>query len=1047
MITAHRLPARKLQQQFHFALLPPPPPLNPPPENSNPPLRRHYTRNAMALTVSDLPMIYGLLTNSVSSDVNVLKPAEDALAQLESRPGFCSCLMEVITAKDLASQTAVRLMASVYFKNSVNRYWRNRRDSTGMTSEEKLHLRQKLLSHLREENNQIALTLAVLISKIARIDYPKEWPDLLSVLAQQLQSADTLTSHRIFLILFRILKELSTKRLTSDQRTFAEIASQFFDYSWNLWQTDVQKILHGFLVLAQNSSELQHDDMYLICERWFLCSKIIRQLIVSGFQSDSKSIQEVQPVKKVCPVMLNAIQSFLPYYSSFRDKHPKFWDFLKKACTKLMKILIAFQQRHPYSFGDQSVIGPVVDFCLNKITNPEPDVLSFEKFLIQCMLMMKSVLECKEYKPFLTGRVMDDNRLSLQDMKKNVSSAVAGLLTSLLPSERVVLLCNILIRRYFVLTAGDVEEWYQNPESFYHEQDSVLWSERLRPCAEALYIVLFENHSQLLGPVVVSILQEAMNSCPSSVSEINPQLLLKDAAYGAAAYVYYELSNYLSFKDWFNGALSFELTNDHPNMRIIHRKVALILGQWVSEIKDDTRRPVYCALIKLLQEGDLCVRLAASRSLYFHIEDANFSEQDFSDLLPVCWDSCFKLVEEVQEFDSKVQVLNTISSLIGRITEVIPYANKLVQFFHKAWEESSGESLLQIQLLTALKNFVAALGYQSSICYNMLMPILQSVVNANSPDELLEDSMQLWETTLSHATSMVPQLLSFFPCLVEILDRSFDYLKVASSIIEGYVVLGGLEFLNMHSQTLAKLLDLVIGNVNDKGLLSILPLVDVLVQCFPAEVPQLISTTVQKLIIICLSGGDDHDPSKTAVKTSSAAILARILVMNTNYLAQLTSDPSLLAHLQKAGFSNEEGLLLCLVDVWLDKVDNVVTTQRKTFALALSIILTLRMSQVLDKLEQILSVCTSVILGGTEELTEEESSSDNMQSSKMEVPSKELRRRQIKFSDPINQIPLENSLKDNLQTCSALHGELFNSAMSKMHPSSFAQLKRALNMP
>lgn len=53
---------------------------------------------------------------------------------------------------------------------------------------------------------------------------------------------------------------------------------------------------------------------------------------------------------------------------------------------------------------------------------------------------------------------------------------------------------------------------------------------------------------------------------------------------------------------------------------------------------------------------------------------------------------------------------------------------------------------------------------------------------------------------------------------------------MAASIIEGYIVLGGLEFLNMHAQTVAKLLDLVIGNVNDKGLLSILPLVDVLVQ-------------------------------------------------------------------------------------------------------------------------------------------------------------------------------------------------------------------------
>lgn len=1000
----------------------------------------------MALSVSDLPAIYTLLTNSLSGDINIRKPAEDALAQFESRTGFCSCLMEVISAKDLVSQTDVRLLASVYFKNSIHRYWRHRRDSTGMSNEEKIYLRQKLLSHLREENYQIAATLSVLISKIARIDYPREWSDLFSILAQQLQSADLLTSHRIFMILFRTLKELSTKRLTSDQRTFAEIASQFFDYSWHLWQTDVQNILHGFSLLAQNASELNQDDLYLTCERWFLCSKIIRQLIISGFPSDAKSMQEVQPVKKVGPIALNAVQSFLPYYSSFQEKNPKFWDFLKKACTKLMKVLIAIQHRHPYSFGDKSVLWPVVDFCLNKITNPEPDTVLFQDFLIQCMSMVKSILECKDYKPVMTGRVMDDNRMTFQEMKKNVSSTVAGALASLLPSERVVLLCNILIRRYFVLTASDMEEWYQNPEYFHHEQDSVLWSERLRPCAEALYIVLFENNSQLLGPVVVSILQEAMSGCLSSGNEITPPLLLKEAAYGAAAYVYYELSNYLSFKDWFNSALSVELTNDHPNMRIIHRKVALILGQWVSEIKDETRRPVYCALIKLLQEKDLCVRLAASRSLYFHIEDANFSDQEFSDLLPICWDSCFKLVDEVQEFDSKVQVLNTISCLIARVTEVIPHSNKLMQFFQKVWEESSGESLLQIQLLAALKNFVVALGYQSSICYNMLLPILQNVINANSPDELLEDIMQLWEATLSHSTSMVPQLLGYFPCLVEILDRSFDHLKVAASIVEAYVLLGGIEFLNMHAPTLAKLLDLIVGNVNDRGLLSILPLVDILVQCFPADVPQLISTTISKLIVLCLTGGDDHDPLKTAVKASSAAILARTLVMNTNYLAQLTSDPSLLAHLQEAGFLNEENILLCLADVWLDKVDNVISTQRKTFGLALSIILTLRMPQVLEKLDQILSVCASVILGGSEDLTEEESSSDNMQSSKLQLPSKEVRKRQIKFSDPISQMSLENSVRDNLHTCASVHGELFNTTMSKIHPAAFAQLKQALNM-
>ncbi|XP_022767781.1 importin-11-like isoform X2 [Durio zibethinus] len=981
----------------------------------------------MALSASDLPTVYSLLANSMSQDETIRKPAEAALSQFESRPGFCSCLMEVIAAKDLASQVDIRLMASVYFKNSINRYWRKRRDSSGISGEEKLHLKQRLLSHLREENYQTAQMLAVLISKIARFDYPREWPELFSFLVQQLQSADVLTSHRVFMILFRTLKELSTKRLTADQRNFAEISSHLFEYCWRLWQSDVQTILHGFSTISQsynsNVVEWHHDDLYLTCERWLFCLKIICQLVISGFQSDAKCIQEIRPVKEVSPVLLNAAQSFLPYYISFQNGHPKFWDFIKRACTKLMKVLVAIQQRHPYSFGDKCVLQPVLNFSLNKITDPEPDILSFEQFLIKCMVMAKSVFECKEYKPSVTGRVMDENGVTLEQKKKNISNAVVGVLTSLLPNERIVLLCNVLIRRYFVLTASDLEEWYENPEAFHHEQDMVQWTEKLRPCAEALYIVLFENHSQLLAPIVVSILQEAMNGCPTSVTEITPGLLLKDAAYGAAAYVYYELSNYLSFRDWFNGALSLELSNDHPNMRIIHRKVALILGQWVSEIKNDTKRAVYCALIRLLQDKDLSVRLAACRSLCLHIEDANFSEKDFSDLLPVCWDSCFKLVKEVQEFDSKV------------------------------WEESSGESLLQIQLLIALQNFVVALGYQSPSCYGILLPILQKGIDVNGPDELnlLEDSMLLWEATLSHAPAMVQQLLAYFPCLVEILERNFDQLQVAVDIAEDYIILGGREFLSMHASNVAKLLDLIVGNVNDRGLLSTLPVIEILVQCFPMEVPPLISSTLQKLVVICLSGGDDGDPSKTAVKASSAAILARILVMNTNYLAQLTSEPSLSSLLQQTGAAVEDNILLCLVDIWLDKVDNVSSPQKKTFGLALSIILTLRLPQVLDKLDQILSVCTTVILGGTDDLTEEESSGDNMNSSRSHdedsLPSKELRRRQIKFSDPINQLSLENSVRDNLQTCAAIHGESFNSAIGRMHPAAFEQLKQALKIP
>lgn len=919
-----------------------------------------------------------------------------------------------------------------------------------------------MLLHIREENSQIALQLAVLVSKIARIDYPKEWPELFSFLAQQLQSADVLASHRVFMVLYRTLKELSTKRLSSDQRNFSEIASHLFEYTWNLWQRDVQTILQNFSACSQhitiNSLVEKQNDLLLTCERWLLCSKIIRQLIISGSPSDVTTVQEVRQVKEVCPMLLNATQSFLPYYSSFLEGQSKFWDFTKRACIKLMKVLVALQGRHPYSFGDKNVLPAVLDFCLNKITNPEPAITSFEQFLIQCMVLVKSTLECKEYKPSLTGRVINENGESLDQRKKNISMSIADLLTTVLPNERIILLCNILIRRYFIYTLKDLDEWYQNPESFHHEQDMIQWTEKLRPCAEALYIVLFENNRQLLGPVVVSILHEAMSGSPPSEIEITPGMLLKDAAYSATGHVYYELSNYLNFNEWFNGSLTIELSNDHPNMRIVHRKIALLLGQWVSEIKGDTRKLVYCALIRLLQDSDIAVRLAACRSLCYLLQDSNFSEQDFYELLPSCWSLCFKLVQDVQEFDSKVQVLNLISVLIEHVGEkVFPFASQLLDFFQKIWEESTGESLLQIQLLAALRNFVSSLGYQSPICYNLLLPILRKGIDVDDPDalNLLEDSVLLWETTLSHAPSIVPQLLDFFPFLATIIERSFDHLQVIINIIEDYIIFGGTEFLNRHASSLAKVLDGIVGNVNDKGLLSTLPIIDILVQCFPTEAPQLISGILQKLILICLSGDDDHNPSKTAVRTTSGAILARLLVMNTNYLAHLSSEPSLALALQQAGLSINQNILLCLVDIWVDKIDNAAVIQRKAYALALSIILTLRVPEVIDKLDDILSVCTGVMLGGSEEVSEEDSSGDATSSSCPNngsfgyggVPSKELRRRQIKDSDPMKQLSLENMLRENLKACAALHGEAsFNAAISRIHPSTLTQIKQALKM-
>lgn len=55
-------------------------------------------------------------------------------------------------------------------------------------------------------------------------------------------------------------------------------------------------------------------------------------------------------------------------------------------------------------------------------------------------------------------------------------------------------------------------------------------------------------------------------------------------------------------------------------------------------------------------------------------------------------------------------------------------------------------------------------------------------------------------------------------------------MQVATEIIEDYLIFGGTEFLSRHASSLAKLLDGIIANVNDKGILSTLPIIDILVQ-------------------------------------------------------------------------------------------------------------------------------------------------------------------------------------------------------------------------
>lgn len=67
----------------------------------------------------------------------------------------------------------------------------------------------------------------MVFAKVARNDYPRQWHSVFADLIALMQNGSTMTVRRVYLVLHHILKELSSKRLASDQKNFADVRFPF----------------------------------------------------------------------------------------------------------------------------------------------------------------------------------------------------------------------------------------------------------------------------------------------------------------------------------------------------------------------------------------------------------------------------------------------------------------------------------------------------------------------------------------------------------------------------------------------------------------------------------------------------------------------------------------------------------------------------------------------------------------------------------------------------------------------------------------------------
>lgn len=337
---------------------------------------------------------------------------------------------------------------------------------SAISFDEKQHVRRRLLELLDlEEDNSICVQLTITLSKIGRIDYPKEWPGLFDELVVRTRNASSnLMMKKIFLSIHFLLKELSSKRLSQDQKTFEQLCSGIFGNIWEHFMNSTGQ----FFGIASNVQELKHSNTMQQCteilEVSLLQLKCLRRLLVFGFGSDARSLNPVQYVRDSSPILLQLFQNFTQVGSAMRaivGSEGSLIETTDRCTLKLLKSLHQIQTTHPWCFLHCGSLIPFLDILCEQVSNP---ILSHGEighaFVKQALASILAVLKCPGYRGSTSSLVMTAGQA--RDQKEHLSKLAEGVKPVLRQfwSTKEANLVIILVSKYFILTKEELILWY-----------------------------------------------------------------------------------------------------------------------------------------------------------------------------------------------------------------------------------------------------------------------------------------------------------------------------------------------------------------------------------------------------------------------------------------------------------------------------------------------------------------------------------------------------------------------------------------------------------
>ena len=445
------------------------------------------------------------LTRAASSDQQQIQVGTQQLQNWERQARYHSSLQDVLLNTSLPFE--VRYLSAIQLKNGIDKYWR-KTASNAISKEEKTVIRSRCLdSILNEPDHRLALQISLVMAKIARFEFPHDWPDAFSSVMRHLRSAlhaesNLLHLPRALLALLYMIKELASGKLQRMRVNLQSASPEIFEPLLGIYVDRVQRWMDPL----QHASAASHDTMTYM-EQSLLSLRVMRRLLIFGYENHNRHAE----VCNFWSLIKSQFADMLPFILQ-QNEAPVAMNnvrtLVERHLVQMSKFHVEMSKVHPAAFvllpdsinlaraywGLLSSVGQTLgSHTSNRSSSTNEEENScLEKLTLKGLLLLRACLKLA-YQGVLAFKYPSPEEK--EDRKK----ALAVMKSELLSEGLVREMMEILVVRFFVYRSQDLRRWEEEPEEFEHsEGDSDAWEYSIRCCAEKLYLDLVVNNKDLL---------------------------------------------------------------------------------------------------------------------------------------------------------------------------------------------------------------------------------------------------------------------------------------------------------------------------------------------------------------------------------------------------------------------------------------------------------------------------------------------------------------------------------------------------------------------